>query len=233
MKIEYFSYPGSYHAEHGMPNEDHVGIAKNNNNISVTVVCDGAGGHGAGGIAAELLSGKLADYVLDKFDVLYSSSSEKAKYNMICYIEDCLSEYSNNNNIAIEELATTIMIAAMDSSDGRCICFHLGDGIILREHKYGLIDVVSSPRNGISKHTTYLTGNCNLWRHLSFYRWRESNINKIILLTDGAMDHLVTLTDHNGWQYQNYCPTIVEDIERHLLCQNPQDDFSCAIITRR
>ena len=65
-----------------MANEDHVGIAKKNN-ISVTVVCDGAGGLGAGGVAAELLSVKLADYVLDKFDALYSSTIEKAKYNKV------------------------------------------------------------------------------------------------------------------------------------------------------
>lgn len=229
MRVQYFSHPGSYHTKHGMTNEDRVRIVEKDN-ISVTVMCDGAGGLTAGGIAAELLSCKLADYVLDQFDVLYSSSSEKAKYTMICTIEDTLSEYANDNNISVEELATTIMIAAVDVSSGRCICFHLGDGIIFMEEQ-NIVNVVSPPRYGANKNKTFLTANCDLWKHLRFYRWNNPNLKTLILMTDGAMEHLVELVDLKGWTYLNHCPLDIISIKEFLLNKSPEDDFSCSILT--
>lgn len=204
-----------------------------NDSVAVVVACDGAGGLGAGGIAAKLASETVAKELLLTFNELYCMDSASARWSIAKAVTACLSSYAEQYNLASSDLACTIVAAAMDI-EGRCICFHLGDGIIFRR-KIDCIswDIVSSPRNGLAKNTTYLTMNCNLWHHLQYYRWKDLKIESILLLTDGASEQLARRTADCGWRFTGLCQQDASDIKKLLKTIDPQDDYSCGIIVRK
>lgn len=227
-----FSETGSCHRTRKQANEDAV-VSKFNESVAVVVACDGAGGLNAGGNAAKVVSKIVADELLVKFNELYFSDSASARLKIAKTVTDYLNDYAGRNKLKSSDLACTIVAAAMDT-EGRCICFHLGDGIIFRRKIDSISwDAVSSPRNGLAKNTTYLTMNCNLWHHLQYYRWKDSKIESILLLTDGASEHLVRRTADCGWRFTGLCQQDALNIKKLLKTIDPQDDYSCGIIVRK
>lgn len=223
---------GRYHKERNMANEDYASIAQNRQ-IAVISIADGAGAMGNGGDAANLVSEALKDELFKNFQEYYFSDGETAKRRISLLVNNLLTSHSKSKNLDPQSLACTIMVAAMDT-EGRCVCFHLGDGIILRRKKSKTTwDVVSSPRNGIQSNTTYLTMNCNLWSNLQFYRWKDLEHESILLLTDGASSHLVKCQGPNGWQFVENCGTDIESMRSYLCIQMPTDDYTCGLISRK
>lgn len=201
------------------------------NSIRAVAACDGAGSRKEGKTAASLISVFLANELANKFDSLYYSDSESAKIKTIRAIEHCLSTYAREENIVPSELACTIVAAAMDD-DGRCICFHLGDGMILRR-KAGKNswDIISNPRNGILHSTTFLTMNCSLLSNLQYYRWKDSEMQQLLLMTDGASDHLASRSADGGWEFkEKYSYDLIRS---YLKSVSPKDDYSFGIIARK
>lgn len=221
---------GQYHKERNMPNEDHASSAQNGQ-LAVMAISDGAGAMGNGGVAAAVVSNALCKELFEKFQEYYFSDGNTAKRKLALLTNQLLTEYSQSNNIDPSSLACTIMLAAVDDT-GRCICFHLGDGIILRRKKnHESWDVVSSPRNGIQSNTTYLTMNCEMWNNLQFYRWKDPEHESLLLLTDGASNHLIYRTGSIGWQFTSSCEVNMQSIKQYIDAKNPDDDYTCGLIT--
>lgn len=221
---------GRYHKEKNMPNEDHASFAQNSQ-LAVIAIADGAGAMGNGGAAAVVASNALCEELFTKFQEYYFSNGDTAKRKIALLINQLLTQYSQENNVDPSSLACTIMVAAMDA-EGRCICFHLGDGIILRRKKnHETWDVVSSPRNGLQSNTTYLTMNCEMWCNLQFYRWKDSEHESLLLLTDGASNHLVNRDDHSGWQFTPDCEVNMDSIKKYIDEKMPDDDYTCGIVS--
>lgn len=214
-----------------MPNEDYASVAQNSQ-IAVIAVSDGAGAMENGGIAAKLVSNALQNDLFLNFQEYYFSDSDTARRKITVLVNQLLTNYSKENDVNPTSLACTIMVAAMDT-EGRCVCFHLGDGIILRQKKHQPPwDVVSSPRNGIQCNTTYLTMNCNMWSNLQFYRWKDSEQESLLLLTDGASNHLTYRNGPNGWKFaSNNCDTSIQSMKTFLYEQKPEDDYTCGLIS--
>lgn len=226
-----FSEAGNYHRAQEQANEDAI-VSMTNDSVAVVVACDGAGSLGAGGIAAKLVSETVAKELLHTFDELYCLDSASARWNIAKAVTTCLSSYAEQHNLASSDLACTIVAAAMDIED-RCICFHLGDGIIFRRKIDSISwDTVSSPRNGLVKNTTYLTMNCNIWKHLQYYRWKDPKTESILLLTDGASEHLVQRTADCGQRFTGLRQQDASSIKKLLKTIDPQDDYSCGIIRK-
>ena len=227
-----FSEAGSYHRTQEQANEDAI-VSMTNDSVAVVVACDGAGSLSAGGIAAKLASETVAKELLLTFDELYCSDSASARWNLAKAVTACLSSYGEQHNLATSDLACTIVAAAMDT-EGRCICFHLGDGIIFRRKTDSISwDSVSSPRNGLTKNTTYLTMNCNLWHYLQYYRWKDPKTESILLLTDGASEHLVRRGRDYEWRLMRKCQSNTTNIKKFLESIDPHDDYSCGMIIRK
>ena len=215
-----------------MPNEDHASSAQNSQ-LAVIAISDGAGAMGNGGTAAAIVSNALREELFTNFLEYYFSDGSTAKRKLALLTNQLLTKYSQENNIDPSSLACTIMVAAMDK-EGRCVCFHLGDGIILRKKKnHGTWDVVSSPRNGLQSNTTYLTMNCEMWNNLQFYRWKDSEHESLLLLTDGASNHLVYRTGSSGWHFTSNCKADIQSIKERIAEKVPDDDYTCGIISHK
>lgn len=213
-----------------MANEDYASIAQNSQ-IAVIAISDGAGAMGNGGAAAKLVSEALKEELFLNFYEYYFADGNTAKRKICLLVNQLLSNYSQENNVDPASLACTIMVAAMDA-ESRCVCFHLGDGIILRRRKHQTEwDVISSPRNGIQCNSTYLTMNCNLWSNLQFYHWRDSENENLLLLTDGASNHLIYRNGTNGWRFVSNCDANIQRMKAFLYRRMPEDDYTCGMIT--
>lgn len=220
------------HAAAHRPNEDRAAVS-GGDSLAVAVVCDGAGSSAAGGIAAELVSGLLVKALEESFREFYFSDGAAARMRLIRMVTQRLAAYSRDRGIPERELACTILAAAMDE-DGRCVCFHLGDGIIMQKDREDReLRVVSAPMNGLTGKSTYLTMNCEMWRYLRYCRWQSAGIEQLLLLTDGAAEHLVRRQGGAGWRLRPDVPADLEPMRRYLRRKNPADDCTAARITRK
>lgn len=231
LTYEFITQRGAYHLHTGKGNEDRVRIVQGRG-VTAAVVCDGAGSSRFGANAAEAVSRLLSALLAEDFEMLYRSSAEDVRLRVIQAVEQCLHRHSQDLSAPAWELACTILAAAV-AEDGRCLCFHLGDGIILQKNgSDGPASVVSSPMTGLAPHSTYLTMNCDMSQYLRFYRWQASDLSQLLLLSDGAAEHLVRPHDTNGWVYNGDDAQSLRTIAARLTRKHPQDDFSIARLIR-
>ena len=235
MILESYSYScaGKFHTELNMPNEDCVVILKKED-LAVSVITDGAGGMNAGKEAAELIAPTLAEWIYTNFEELYYRNGDFVRGEAVWIISSCLKAYAQSHGYEESDLACTLMAAGIDA-EGRCICLHLGDGVILRRMTRDDInraEIVSPPENGLISQETYLTMNCNMWKHIRYCRWKDPETECIISLTDGAQTHIAKLDNAEGWAITSSCPFDSEKIINYLLHQQPVDDHSFTIISK-
>ena len=226
----YLSRPGTDHIHLGRANEDRVRVLSRDG-LTTAAICDGAGSFGAGAEAAELVSDALTALLHRQFDILFSQPADQTRAALVRAVEDVLHAHSRRRGIREQELACTILAAAIHE-DGRCLCVHLGDGIILQQNKDDTSpSVVSCPMTGLAPYSTYLTMNCDLGHYLRLYRWEAADLSQLLLLSDGAAEHLVRLRGGAGWVYTAGKPDI-QAIRTRLHTANPRDDHSALLISR-
>ena len=231
MTYSFLTCMGRDHMLHSGSNEDRVRIVSHDG-VTTAVVCDGAGSFRAGSDAAAKTADILTELLHRRFRELCTAPSADAR-KLICEaVETSLHSLSRRMGIAAQELACTILATAVHT-DGRCLCVHLGDGIILQKDKGNhRPSVVSCPMTGLVPHSTYLTMNCDLDRYLRFYRWESDCLEQLLLLSDGAAEHLVRLQGGDGWVY-TAGEMAFDAIRTRLLEANPRDDHSVVLISRK
>lgn len=228
FKSKVISCPGTYHIRNGMPTEDHYSL-RQSDDISVAVLCDGAGSAQHGSAAAQIISGLLSRYIYENFDMIFGELPDVVLRKAAQMIDGSLTAHSQRKAIDAREMASTVMAVAMDTG-GRCICFHLGDGIILRKTgENPELEIVSSPQNGILENTTYLTMNCSTAERMKFYRWCDEEVSELVLMTDGA--YSCAFENVNGIRR-----AVMNDASV-IKCvsgrrKNAEDDCSCIVIER-
>ena len=232
MTCNFFSLPGSDHLHMNSENEDRLAVAVHDG-VTAAVLCDGAGSARYGAAAAETTAQTLSGLLAREFSKLFEADGAGLRLRIIDTLEQALLRQSQHLGAPAEEFACTILAAAMDGQ-GRCICLHLGDGILLQQFPGQLRPtVVSPPMTGLAPHTTYLTMNCDLSRYLRFYRWQDRNLSSLLLLTDGASEHLSRLQGSLGWSYTGPVPLDLPAMRTHLIRQHPRDDHSALLLTRQ
>ena len=230
MTHDYLSFTGTDHLGLSRANEDRIRILTRNG-LTAAAVCDGAGSFGAGAVAAELVSDALTALLHARFDALYAAPTDELRSILAETVEQTLLSHAVRTGTPARELACTILAAAVHE-DGRCLCAHLGDGIILQKNTDDhSLSVVSCPMTGLAPHSTYLTMNCDLHRYLRVYRWESAALEQLLLLSDGAAEHLVRLQGGAGWVYSASAWDI-HSIHTLLRTANPRDDHSVLLITR-
>ena len=231
MTYECYSAPGRYHLELDVPNEDRV-LVSYRDSLTAAAVCDGAGSFGFGAQAAEVMCQTVTALLLTEFDALYRASCQQMRERLATAAENALRDYARCHQIPEQELACTVLAAAVHA-DGRCLCVHLGDGIILQKNKGDhRLSVVSCPMTGLAPHSTYLTMNCDLRHYLRIYRWETKSLEQLLLLSDGAAEHLVRLQGGDGWVYTAEGADL-HTIRTRLRTSNPRDDHSAVLLTRQ
>lgn len=230
VNCSFFTHAGQYHTQRNMPNEDCIYSAALDHVVSAAV-CDGAGTASEGSAAARLISRLVSDYLCLEFKNLYYCDIDSTRRKLAQLINEHLKSYASEQHVEERQLATTILAAAMDDA-GHCISIHLGDGIILqRKSNEANFTVVSSPRNGLSFNTTYLTMNCNLWQNLRVHRWAVTTNTHLLLMSDGAMSHLVCRSLHLGWHMPSPPGMTLRNMEDWLKYCEPMDDYSCVMLS--
>ena len=223
------SNTGKYHMKQNKPNEDYA-LALEKGGISVAVLADGAGSFDAGGVAARLIAPEIVEWMSSNFLELYYCDGAIVRKRLVYLITKLLRGYSERQNLNSSDLACTLIAVAVDPK-GRGIAFHLGDGIILRQRDQGACcSVISSPENGLTTNTTYLTMNCNMFEHCRFYRLQETGPFRLIAMTDGAAAHLVEQHGRDGWVYTGPCFWEEDSLVKYLEGIAPTDDYSLAIL---
>ena len=230
MTHDYLSFTGTDHLGLSRANEDRIRILTRNG-LTAAAVCDGAGSFGAGAVAAELVSDALTALLHARFDALFAAPTDELRSILAETVEQTLLSHAVRTGTPARELACTILAAAVHE-DGRCLCAHLGDGIILQKNKEDdRPSVVSCPMTGLAPHSTYLTMNCDLNRYLRLYRWETRSLERLLLFSDGAAEHLVRLQGGDGWVYTAGEPDI-QAIRSRLHAAKPRDDHSVLLICR-
>ena len=228
MKCSAFARTGYYHKAYCISCEDYYSIIEEDN-LSILVICDGAGNKKGGAIAAKLVSEIVVKYLYENFEKLYFMNSKDAKRRIVQKIDHCLREYSKTEGIIEKELACTIIAIAIDNNQ-RCLCLHLGDGIVLHYKHHQMIPrVISSSMNGLHTKFTFLTVNCDLNQYLQFYRWKESASGTFLLMTDGAQEHFMKLQDVSRESFSDGVKKL-DELQTYLDDCFPIDDYSCGII---
>lgn len=232
MTHDFFSRPGTVHLREGSDNEDRVSVVTRGS-VTAAVVCDGAGSARYGGAAAERTAQTLSSLLASEFSALFETEGAAFHLRIIHAVEQALAQYSRRTGAPPQELACTILAAAADEG-GRCICLHLGDGILLQKRQHQVHPtLVSAPMTGLAPHSTYLTMNCDLSRYLRCYRWEDAHLEQLLLLTDGAAEHLTRLQGGQGWVYTGPVPLALPAILPHLTRLSPRDDHSAVLLTRQ
>lgn len=203
--------------------------------MGAAVVTDGAGSTKAGLIAAQVLAPEILGWISESFDEIYYGDGDAVRRQAVQIIFNCLRGYAIDHNIDETELACTFSAAAMDSN-GRCLCINFGDGIILRQKQRdgsNVADVVSRAEKGLTANSTYLTMNCNMCKHIRFYRWKDANTISIILMTDGAAKHIAPEGGMDLWSLIAPCQLDEIHVQNYLDRSEPEDDYSFVILERK
>ena len=97
MKCSAFARTGYYHKEHLISCEDYYFVIEEDN-LSVLVICDGAGNKKGGAVAAKLVSELVGKYLYENFEKLYFMNSGDAKRRIVQKIDNCLNEYGKTES---------------------------------------------------------------------------------------------------------------------------------------
>lgn len=229
MKCSAFLRTGNYHRKNAISCQDYYTIIENDD-LSILVICDGAGDKKAGALAAKVVSDLVAKYLYENFNKLYFIDSSDAKRRIAQHIDNCLEEYSMIEGISGRELACTIMAIAVDKEQ-RCICLHLGDGIVLHyKCNQDILKVISFPMNGLTTNLTFVTMNCELTQYMQFYRWQEMCKGTFLMMTDGAQEHVQLNKEFFQNNVTVSCSVDLGKLRHFLDNCMPMDDYSCGII---
>ena len=228
MECSAFARTGYCHKENVIPCEDYYSIIQEDG-LWILAICDGAGNKTGGAAAAKLVSKVIVHYLYQNFETLYYINASDAKRRIVQKIDNCLREYAQTEGIIDKELACTIVAVAVDKEQ-RCICLHLGDGIVLH-YKYNQIvpRTISSPMNGLNTKFTFLTMNCDLNQYLQFYRWKEKDSGTFLLMTDGAQEHFMKKQEVFTESFSDAVKKL-DELQVYLDSCSPRDDYSCGII---
>ena len=229
LQSTFFSRRGRYHRERGLANQDH-GIILKNGGVTVVVLADGAGGSRSGGTAARILVPEIAHWLADTFPAQYHRHGQLLRMELVQRITQCLQAYGAAHHLNPTDLACTLVAMAVDQQ-GRCLCFHLGDGIIFRNKDHSSRwGVISAPENGLTANVTYLTMNCNMLEHCRLCRFQETGPFRLMAMTDGAAAHLTQLKGAEGWVYTAPKTPQGSQIFQYLNALDPVDDYSFALL---
>lgn len=179
-------------------NQDQAFVYTNTNDISIGIVCDGMGGHKAGGYASLLVS----EIILREFtDIVSFSTKEEARQwmdDVILKANDMVRDKANNEKY--EGMGTTLVLALIlpdtiliaNVGDSRAYLIHQGVlkqitedqtyvNILLREGKISKAEAVNHPK----KHfIMYAIGNLEV-PHIDFYEIKRMKGMSIFMCSDG------------------------------------------------
>ena len=208
----------------------------------VIALADGAGSAKLSHYGAERVACCVATYIAEHFnDCFGCETGQKVKQRLVELIESELRQEAENRGCEIRDLASTLLLAAVNGE--HFILVHVGDGVI------GILDgetlkVASYPENGEFSNETIFVTSRDVTHAMRIYRGTLNDKCAFVLMSDGTAQSLY----HR--QTQTLAPVIVKLMHRVCLidrdvlqnqlktaldtvvAQNTRDDCSIAILAR-
>jgi serine/threonine protein phosphatase PrpC len=226
-----FSQTGKSHMEDGLACED-VSFTAQTANFLFFGLADGQSGKRFCTVGGRAVLKAIAQYIADKTIRLLAKSvyPDEIQYELIRVIRGTLSGLSQAYQEDITAFSSTIVAVAVDTDSKDYLAIHLGDGAILGVKRETGAFMLSAPENGITHQYTWLTTSPNALRHLRIYRGSVKNLERLILLTDGA-----TMLCRGGNIAKKAKPVLCdlskpEAIANAIRKGKPLDDASCIVV---
>ena len=233
---------GTSHILRGLPCQDRT-YTLTSSGVTAIALADGAGSRRYSEMGAECASREICRLLCKEFDTLFSSATPYIlKTSIINRISSKLGEVSLRHRVSKDDLACTLLAAAVRGSD--YITFHIGDGVI-GYRKDGHLHVASHPYNGAgTNETVFITSPATL-RHTSVRKGTQELLEGFILMSDGSERSLYS---RKSGRLSRSVETIMQRCELYgrdhaerelsrILCEEliprTHDDCSLAVMTRK
>ena len=130
-------------------------------------------------------------------------------------------------SISEEEFASTLLVVVISKSYNKCLWFHIGDGVILKQADTAeaSIDILSQAHNGVTSQYTYTTVHQPLRKYLHCGLEELNDIKRLILATDGAILPYYShrkISEKGQQLFQKGLYAVYEDLQLNY----PKDDYS-------
>ena len=233
---------GAGHIRSEIPCQDKT-FELEQNGVYVIALADGAGSAKLSHYGAERIVKDAAKYTVEHFEEwLEIEDGRQVKQTLLKVLRRGLTEESQVRECSIRDLASTLLLVAVDES--HYILLHIGDGVIGYLDGY-MLKVASMPDNGeFSNVTTFVTSEEAL-ASMRLFKGELKNKNAFVLMSDGTeqslyhkssktlADVVVKLMRHTCLISRKAMKNQLEDAFASVICKNTQDDCSIAILARR
>ena len=219
--ISYFNQQGLYSLEC----KDSVFLL-DDGSTSVYSLADGLNSKQLSKTGARAIQEELGSYFLQNPFFIFNSPLDWVKLAVIEKIRDTLFLLTKGS-IPEEEFASTLLLVVLSKDYDKCIWFHIGDGVILKqaEGDNTPLQIVSPAHNGITSQYTYTTVHQPLRKYLRCGIENLYMIKRLLLATDGAiLPYYIhrQISPKGQALFQEGLSAVYEDLRQSF----PKDDFS-------
>ena len=219
--ISYFNQQGLYSLEC----KDSVFLL-DDGSTSVYSLADGLNSKQLSKTGARAIQEELGSYFLQNPFFIFNSPLDWVKLAVIEKIRDTLFLLTKGS-IPEEEFASTLLLVVLSKDYDKCVWFHIGDGVILKqaEGDNTPLQIVSPAHNGITSQYTYTTVHQPLRKYLRCGIENLYMIKRLLLATDGAiLPYYIhrQISPKGQALFQEGLSAVYEDLRQSF----PKDDFS-------
>jgi len=240
IKIASALQQGVAHMKNETPCQDRIHIF-NKENFTFLGLADGAGSVKNSGEGAEHILEHLSLKLQD--DICTLLENEESSKLLTTFIEKTLQIYAKEKEFDFDSLASTLLVVAI--YEDKYLLLHIGDGLIGRVNREGVLEVMSKPENGEFSNFTYFTTTLDYTERIRLQIGLLEDIkNGVILCSDGVQDSIYDAQNNRiipivktmvNWLDDN--PS--EEVSQHLafnlkenFAQKSSDDLSIIIMKR-
>lgn len=193
---------------------------------AVYSLADGVNSKRFSKIGAQAIQEEIASFFLQGASSLFHTPISWVKLSLVEKIKDTLL-YLSDNSTPPSEFASTLLLVAISKTYNKCLWFHIGDGMILKEgtSPNANLEILSYPRHGVTTQYTYTTSSMGLRRYMRCQSEDLGSIKRLILATDGAVVPYYSqrqLSEEGQILFQKGLSEVYND----LLHRYPKDDYS-------
>lgn len=194
LMADYFQRIGSRHAQNYEENQDVV-LCWTCFPISIYGIADGQSNKLFSKLGGKLSLQAATEYITKHGIEKLSQApyKDEIRFHIMTGIRSLLHEKAQENQVSIHELASTLVLLAVDLRSGQYMIIHLGDGVMIGVDKgigankdEDAIQILSPPENGMTLRSTWLTTSESALNHLRLCFGNVGDYQRIILASDGA-----------------------------------------------
>lgn len=202
-----------------------------NGSTAVYSLADGVNSKQLSKTGAKAIQEEISSFFLQEPFFIFNAPMEWVKTAVSEKIRDTLLLLTEGT-ISEEEFASTLLLVVISKTYNKCLWFHIGDGVILKQTAAtdSPMEILSQAHNGITSKYTYTTVHQPLKKYLHCGFEELDTLKRLILATDGAILPYYShrqISEKGQQLLQRGLYAVYEDLQAHY----PKDDYSMLEIT--